>query len=66
MTDVLRYGNEGKNAILVKVDAREYEGWWYDGCGIYRHVWLIKTDSSTSTGLEPLLLRPRFLKKQLL
>jgi len=44
LTDVLRYGKEGKNAILVKVDAREYEGWWYDGCGIYRHVWLIKTD----------------------
>ena len=44
LTDVLRYGNEGKNVILVKVDAREYEGWWYEGCGIYRHVWLIKTD----------------------
>ncbi len=44
LTDVLRYGNEGKNAILVKVDAREYEGWWYEGCGIYRHVWLTKTD----------------------
>ena len=44
MTDVLRYGKEGKNAILVKVDAREYEGWWYEGCGIYRHVWLTKTN----------------------
>jgi beta-galactosidase len=44
LTDVLRYGNEGKNAILVKVDAGEYEGWWYEGGGIYRHVWLIKTD----------------------
>ena len=44
LTDVLRYGNEGKNAILVKVDASEYEGWWYEGGGIYRHVWLIKTD----------------------
>ena len=44
LTDVLRYGNEGKNVILVKVDAREYEGWWYEGCGIYRHVWLIKTN----------------------
>jgi len=44
LTDVLRYGNEGKNVILVKVDARESEGWWYDGCGIYRHVWLVKTD----------------------
>jgi beta-galactosidase len=44
LTDVLRYGNEGRNVILVKVDAREYEGWWYEGCGIYRHVWLTKTD----------------------
>ena len=44
LTDILRYGNEGKNAILVKVDASEYEGWWYEGGGIYRHVWLIKTD----------------------
>ena len=44
LTDVLRYGNEGKNVILIKVDATEYEGWWYEGCGIYRHVWLNKTD----------------------
>lgn len=21
------------------------EGWWYEGCGIYRHVWLITTSS---------------------
>lgn len=44
LTDVLRYGDEGKNVILVKVDASKYEGWWYEGCGIYRHVWLVKTD----------------------
>lgn len=44
LTDVLRYGNEGRNAILVKVDATQPEGWWYEGCGIYRHVWLTKTD----------------------
>lgn len=44
LTDVLRYGNEDKNVILVKVDASEYEGWWYEGADIYRHVWLIKTD----------------------
>ncbi len=44
LTDVLRYGNEGKNVILVKVDATGYEGWWYEGCGIYRHVWLTQTD----------------------
>jgi beta-galactosidase len=44
LTDILRYGNEGRNVILVKVDASEYEGWWYEGAGIYRHTWLIKTD----------------------
>ena len=44
LTDVLRYSNEGKNVILVKVDASEYEGWWYEGAGIYRHAWLIKTN----------------------
>jgi len=44
LTDVLRYGSEGKNVILVKVDASEFEGWWYEGGGIYRHVWLVKTD----------------------
>lgn len=44
LTEVLRYGKEGKNVILVKVDATDYEGWWYEGCGIYRHVWLNKTD----------------------
>lgn len=42
MTDVLRYG--GKNVILVMVDASESEGWWYEGGGIYRHTWLVKTD----------------------
>ncbi|MFD1256891.1 beta-galactosidase GalA [Mucilaginibacter terrae] len=44
LTDVLRYGTEGKNVILVKVDATDYEGWWYEGAGIYRHTWLTKTD----------------------
>jgi len=43
LTDVLHYGKEG-NVILVRVDARTFEGWWYEGCGIYRHTWLIKTD----------------------
>lgn len=44
MTDVLRYGAEGKNVILIKADASDYEGWWYEGAGIYRHVWLVVSD----------------------
>ncbi len=41
ITDVANYG--GKNIISVKVDASEFEGWFYEGAGIYRHVWLEKT-----------------------
>lgn len=30
----------GKNVLSVSVDPRRTEGWWYEGGGIYRHVWL--------------------------
>jgi beta-galactosidase len=32
----------GKNELAVRVDASQDEGWWYEGAGIYRHVWLSK------------------------
>jgi beta-galactosidase len=41
ITDVLNYG--GNNVIAVRVDATMEEGWFYEGAGIYRHVWLTKT-----------------------
>lgn len=41
ITDVANYG--GKNMVAVKVDASQFEGWFYEGAGIYRHVWLVKT-----------------------
>jgi beta-galactosidase len=41
ITDVANYG--GKNVLVVRVDATESEGWFYEGAGIYRHVWLVKT-----------------------
>jgi len=28
------------NVVAVRVDSTQPEGWWYEGCGIYRHVWL--------------------------
>ena len=31
------------NVLVVRVDATESEGWFYEGAGIYRHVWLVKT-----------------------
>jgi len=41
LTDLLNYG--GANTLSVRVDATEFEGWFYEGAGIYRHVWLTKT-----------------------
>lgn len=31
------------NVLAIRVDATEYEGWWYEGGGIYRNVRLVKT-----------------------
>jgi beta-galactosidase len=42
LTDFLSYGQ--KNYIVVRVDASFGDGWFYEGAGIYRHVWLTKTD----------------------
>src|SRR5208337_4326344 len=43
ITDFLAVG--AKNCIVVRVDASFGDGWFYEGAGIYRHVWLTKTDS---------------------
>lgn len=32
-----------RNVLLVRVDATLSDGWFYEGAGIYRHVWLVKT-----------------------
>ena len=43
--DVSDYINfEGDNVLVIRVDATQYEGWFYEGAGIYRHVWLHITD----------------------
>ncbi|MBZ5561995.1 MAG: beta-galactosidase, partial [Acidobacteriia bacterium] len=43
VTDFVNYG--GENVLVVRVDATLGEGWFYEGAGIYRHVWLTKTVS---------------------
>lgn len=41
--DVTDYINfEKDNVLVVRADATQYEGWFYEGAGIYRHVWLNK------------------------
>ena len=41
LTDFANIGD--KNILTVRVDATLGEGWFYEGAGIYRHVWLTKT-----------------------
>lgn len=42
LTDLAVCG--GKNCLVVRMDASFGDGWFYEGAGIYRHVWLNKTD----------------------
>lgn len=42
ISEYLNYGEE--NLVTVRADATLEEGWFYEGAGIYRHVWLDKTD----------------------
>ncbi|MGA3014986.1 MAG: beta-galactosidase GalA [Bacteroidales bacterium] len=39
ITDFINF--DKKNVLVVRVDASQYEGWFYEGAGIYRHVWLV-------------------------
>ena len=41
ISEYLNYG--GDNIIAVRCDASTEEGWYYEGGGIYRDVWLVKT-----------------------
>ncbi len=43
ITNFVDFGAE--NVVAVQVETRDHEGWWYEGGGIYRHVWLEITDS---------------------
>ena len=42
LTDFVTPG--ARNVLLVRVDATSSDGWFYEGAGIYRHVWLVKTN----------------------
>lgn len=41
ISEYLNY--DAENFIAVRADATMEEGWFYEGAGIYRHVWLNKT-----------------------
>ncbi len=41
VTDIVT--RNGRNTLMIRVDATQHEGWFYEGAGIYRHAWLVKT-----------------------
>ena len=42
VTDYVRH--DKPNQVALRADATLSEGWFYEGAGIYRHVWLVVTD----------------------
>ncbi|MEO5564821.1 MAG: beta-galactosidase GalA [Chitinophagaceae bacterium] len=43
ISDYIRFDQD--NVLVVRVDATQYEGWFYEGAGIYRNVWLNQYDN---------------------
>ena len=41
LTPFLKFG--GENVLAVRLDTETWDSRWYPGAGIYRHVWLVKT-----------------------
>jgi beta-galactosidase len=44
ISDFLHDPQDGPNVVLVRTDIGQAEGWWYEGGGLYRHVWLLSVD----------------------
>lgn len=42
LTPYLLFGKD--NVLAVKLNTEKWDSRWYPGAGIYRHVWLVKTD----------------------
>ncbi|MFH6998512.1 beta-galactosidase GalB [Flavobacterium sp. FlaQc-57] len=42
LTPFLKFGQE--NILAVRLDTENWDSRWYPGAGIYRHVWLVKTN----------------------
>lgn len=43
--DLTPYAQFGKeNVLAVRLDTEKWDSRWYSGAGLYRHVWLVKTN----------------------
>jgi len=75
---IINYGAD--NLLAVFIDCTKPDGWWYDGGGIYRHVWLnsanplyvepwgvylpASVETDTITQLEEILIADATIKAQ--
>lgn len=62
ISDVARFGEE--NVVAVYVNTQEHEGWWYEGAGIYRPVWLDITEN-TSIERDGVFVHPELIEGDL-
>ena len=42
LTPFVQFGKE--NVVAVRLDTEKWDSRWYPGAGIYRHVWMVKTN----------------------
>lgn len=43
LTPYLKFG--GTNLVAVRLNTEKWDSRWYPGAGIYRHVWMVKTNA---------------------
>lgn len=56
ITDFVLFDKD--NIIAVYIDSTHHESWWYEGGGIYRHVWLVKS-APVCVDLWGVYIRPK-------
>lgn len=59
ITDTVRH--DAENVLAVYVNTEEHEGWWYEGAGIYRPVYLVRTEK-TAVDLYGVYVKPALQK----
>lgn len=60
ITDVAVYG--GQNVLSIHINPSRNEGWWYEGAGITRHVWL-NVNHPVSVDLWGVFAKPKKVSK---
>ncbi|WP_310604838.1 beta-galactosidase GalA [Anaerosporobacter sp.] len=60
MTDMANFGVI-PNTVAIRIDASAWEGWWYEGAGIYRNVWLVKK-SEVHLAHDGVFIKPEFIE----